>query len=122
MGGKQKVVLRVPVLDAKSKSRALQTVVRVPGLSSVSVEGADKNLVVVIGEGIDSVGLTKSLRKKLGDAELVTVAPVEEKKPDDKEKKPDNKEIPPWSYGPGRVIYVLEPFPHPCNPDPCSIL
>lgn len=98
-------------------------------LSSVSVEGEDKNLVVVIGEGIDSVGMTKSLRKKLGDAELVTVAPVEEKKkpepekqPDDKDKKPDNKEIAPWFYGPGPVIHVVESFPHTYNPDPCPIM
>lgn len=96
----------------------------------MSVEGEDKNLVVVIGEGIDSVGLTKSLRKKLGDAELVTVAPVEEKKqpepekkkPDDKDKKPDNKEIDPWLYGPGPVIYVQVPVPHTYNPDPCPIM
>lgn len=86
-------------------------------------------MVVVIGEGIDSVGLTQSLRKKLGGAELVTVAPVEEKKkpepekpPADKDKEPHNMEIPPWWYGPGHVILVPEPFPQTYNPDPCPIM
>lgn len=84
-------------------------------------------MVVVIGEGIDSVDLTQCLRKKVGDAELVTVGPVEEKKqPDNKDNKDgkDDKK-PSWPWGPGCVIYVPEPFPPPppvYNPDPCSIM
>lgn len=91
-------------------------------------------MVVVIGEGIDSVNLTNCLRKKVGDAELVTVGPVEEKKQpdnkDNKDGKDDKKpsmvvESVPWPCGPGYVICVPEPFPPPppvCNPDTCSIM
>ena len=53
-------------------------------MSNVSVE-ADKDQIVVIGVGIDSVCLAKSLRKKLGYAQIVSVEDV--KKPE--EKKPE---------------------------------
>ncbi|XXG66938.1 hypothetical protein AAC387_Pa06g0397 [Persea americana] len=57
------VVVRVQCCD-KGRSIALQTVAGVPGLSSVSLEGAEKDHVVVTGEGIDSYGLIKSSKKK----------------------------------------------------------
>ncbi|KAG5545858.1 hypothetical protein RHGRI_018124 [Rhododendron griersonianum] len=46
-------------------------------VESVAFAGQDKNHVVVIGDGIDSVELTVLLRKKVGSSELVSVGPVE---------------------------------------------
>ena len=49
------------------------------GVISVAVEGADKDQLVVIGEGVDSANLTCSLRKKLCYATLLGVEEVKEK-------------------------------------------
>ncbi|KAK8914326.1 hypothetical protein KSP39_PZI023937 [Platanthera zijinensis] len=75
---KKKVVLKLSnVGDAKNRSKAMQCAVGLNGIESVSMDG-DK--ITVVGEGIDSVQLTKLLRKKMGYADLMTVASVEEKK------------------------------------------
>eukprot|EP00268_Persea_americana_P060485 TRINITY_DN7541_c0_g2_i2.p1 TRINITY_DN7541_c0_g2~~TRINITY_DN7541_c0_g2_i2.p1 ORF type:complete len:139 (-),score=6.26 TRINITY_DN7541_c0_g2_i2:213-629(-) len=82
MGGKQKMVVSVPCFCCeKCRYKALQTVAGVPGLSSVSLEGAKKDRLVVTGEEIDICRLIKSLEKKVGCVELLTVGPVEDKKP-----------------------------------------
>lgn len=46
------------------------------GVSSVAIGGDDKNILVVIGNEVDAVTLTKSLIKKLGSATLVRVVPL----------------------------------------------
>lgn len=49
------------------------------GVISVSLQGKYKDMVVVIGDGVDSVCLAKRLGKKLGHAILETVEEMEEK-------------------------------------------
>lgn len=73
---------------------------------SVSIEGDEKDRVVVIGDGVDSAGLTHCLRKKVGYATLLSVEEVKpkvddkqiegekEKKIEEEKKKP---EADPWS-------------------------
>ncbi|KAH0448896.1 hypothetical protein IEQ34_022696 [Dendrobium chrysotoxum] len=73
----QKVVLKLSMEDAKKRSKAMQCAVGMHGVLSVSHEG-DK--MTVVGEGIDSVALTRLLRKKMGYVELEGVTAVEEKK------------------------------------------
>ncbi|XP_024966108.1 heavy metal-associated isoprenylated plant protein 12-like [Cynara cardunculus var. scolymus] len=51
------------------------------GVESAALIGSDKNQIKVTGEGIDSVKLATLLRKGVGCTELVSVGPVEEKKP-----------------------------------------
>lgn len=46
------------------------------GVSSVTIGGDDKNILIVIGNEVDAVTLTKSLIKKLGSATLVRVVPL----------------------------------------------
>lgn len=70
------------------------------GVMSVSLQGQDKDQVVVIGERVDAACLTNTLRKKVGYARLETVEevkdkPAEKKKEDDK-KKEDKKDPPPF--------------------------
>nr|XP_011461590.1 PREDICTED: uncharacterized protein LOC105350640 isoform X1 [Fragaria vesca subsp. vesca] len=79
---KQKIVMEVRFSSEKRKT--------LQGVSNVSVE-ADKDQIVVIGVGIDSVCLAKSLRKKLKYAVIVS---VEEVKPKEEEKKPEVETIP----------------------------
>ena len=43
------------------------------GVTSVAIEGADRSKVVVIGDGVDSANLAKSLRKKFCCANIETV-------------------------------------------------
>ena len=45
-------------------------------INFVGLEGNEKDKVVVIGDGVDAVTLTKSLRKKLGVADIISVADV----------------------------------------------
>lgn len=57
------------------------------GVTSVAIEGDDNSLVVVIGDEVDSVCLTQSLRKKVGYATIVSVAQLKES---DEKKDEDN--------------------------------
>ncbi|XP_004296129.1 PREDICTED: uncharacterized protein LOC101294055 [Fragaria vesca subsp. vesca] len=86
---KQKIVIKVQFSSEKRKTEAFKVAAGFRGVSNVSVE-ADKDQVVVIGVGIDSVCLAKSLRKKLSYAVIVSVEEV--KKPE--EKKPEVQTIP----------------------------
>ncbi|KAG6533852.1 heavy metal-associated isoprenylated plant protein 47-like [Zingiber officinale] len=79
----QKMVLRLSMADDKRRAKALRTAVSMRGVVSVKLEG-DK--IVVVGDGVDSVDLTKLMRKKMCSyVELLSVA--EEKKEEKKEEK-----------------------------------
>ncbi|KAL3508943.1 hypothetical protein ACH5RR_028345 [Cinchona calisaya] len=86
---KQKVVIKLSMHDQKSRKKALKTVAGHTGVESTALQGQEKNQIEVVGEGIDAVVLTTLLRKNLGYAEIVSVSPVGQKKPD--EKKGDDK-------------------------------
>ncbi|KAL6203652.1 hypothetical protein ACLB2K_027352 [Fragaria x ananassa] len=86
---KQKIVIKVQFSSEKRKTEAFKVAAGFRGVSNVSVE-ADKDQVVVIGVGIDSVCLAKSLRKKLSYAVIVSVEEVKEPE----EKKPKVQTIP----------------------------
>lgn len=45
----------------------------------MGLEGEGKEKVVVIGDGVDAVELTKCLRKKIGQTDIISVGVVEEK-------------------------------------------
>ncbi|PRQ35001.1 heavy metal-associated isoprenylated plant protein 47-like [Rosa rugosa] len=87
---KQKIVMKVQFSSEKRRTDAFKIAAGTKGVSDVSIE-AGKDQVVVIGDGVDSVCLTQSLRKKLRYVEIVSVEEV--KKPDEK-KKPEVESIP----------------------------
>ncbi|KAL2316615.1 hypothetical protein Fmac_030491 [Flemingia macrophylla] len=95
---KQKVVIKVQMDCEKCRSKALKIAAVAKGVSSVSLEGDDKDKVAVTGDGVDSFCLTKALRKKFGHANIVSIEEVKGK--DKKDKKGDEtKIIPiPWNY------------------------
>ncbi|XP_042374563.1 heavy metal-associated isoprenylated plant protein 14-like [Zingiber officinale] len=76
--------MRLPMEDAKRRSKALRTAVGLPGVVSVSL---DKDRLTVVGEGIDSVALTVVLRKKMGPVELLSVG---DERKDDKIRQPSS--------------------------------
>ncbi|XP_020422558.1 uncharacterized protein LOC18773741 isoform X1 [Prunus persica] len=86
---KQKILVKVPMHCDKCRTKALKIAAAAhAGVSKVSIEGADKDHIEVIGDGVDSVCLTRLLRKKLRSATIVKVEEVKEAKADTKEEKP----------------------------------
>ncbi|XP_024967805.1 heavy metal-associated isoprenylated plant protein 47-like isoform X2 [Cynara cardunculus var. scolymus] len=94
---KQKIVVKVTMNSEKKSRKALKIAVSLCGVESASFVGSDKDQIAVTGEGIDSVELTTLLRKGVGYTELVSVGPVEEKKPEVKETKA-TVEVHPYQY------------------------
>lgn len=94
------------------------------GIISAEIDGEK---IVVVGDGIDSVTLVVMLRKKMGYAELDSVAAVEEKKEGKKDEKKDEKKdggsmtLQPvvWPYGPPQPFVVEERSGYN---DPCRIM
>ncbi|KAJ4702465.1 Heavy metal transport/detoxification protein [Melia azedarach] len=71
---KQKIVMKVQMNCQKCRTQALMLAASACGVNSVGFEGPEKDKVVVIGDGVDSVKLVTCLRKKVGCTELLTVA------------------------------------------------
>lgn len=90
---------------------------------SVAIEGAEKDKVVVVGDGVDSAALTECLRKKVGYATLESVEEVKAKA--DTEKKKDTKPAPaptPWaSCCQNPPIFIARMDDYPDQPN-CSIM
>ncbi|CAH9148412.1 unnamed protein product [Cuscuta epithymum] len=76
--GKQKAVIRISMKDEKARSSAFKIAVRQPGVVAASIQ-QEKGQIEVVGE-FDAVVLVTELRKKLGQADILTLAEVVEKK------------------------------------------
>nr|DAD43095.1 TPA_asm: hypothetical protein HUJ06_001325 [Nelumbo nucifera] len=70
---KQKIVLKVEMSCQKCQTKALRVAAGACGVESVKLDGKEKDMVVVTGDGMDPVALTSTLRKKVGQTELVTL-------------------------------------------------
>ncbi|XP_068644026.1 heavy metal-associated isoprenylated plant protein 46-like [Aristolochia californica] len=125
---KQKMVIRAQMTDTKERSKAMKIAVGVPGVISVGIEGKDKDQMVVIGEEVDVVGLTRLVRKKMCFAELVSVSVIEEKK--EEKKVASTAEIvalpAPWTYPanwshPANIQLSVSDYPAKYD-DTCSIM
>ncbi|KAJ8532237.1 hypothetical protein K7X08_012160 [Anisodus acutangulus] len=84
----------VPCLfqEATCKDKVMKIAATLPGVETLSIE-AEKNLLTVIGEGIDTVKLVNELRKKVGFANIVNQGPeTEDSKKKEVEKPADKKE------------------------------
>ncbi|WCJ30272.1 Disease resistance protein Pik-1 [Euphorbia peplus] len=75
---KKKIVIEVFLNDNASRSRALKLVVGVSGVVSAGLGGKGKNQVEIVGDGVDTVQLATSLRKKFGHAEILSISDVVE--------------------------------------------
>lgn len=89
-------------------------------MSSVGITGDSKDMLEVVGNGVDPVCLVGCLRKKYAHAHIVKVEEVKD------DKKKDKKEDPPpyWYHG----YYHHHPYPPPmvvCDEPattPCAIM
>lgn len=97
------------------------------GVESAAVAGEEKDQVEVIGNGIDSVKLTRRLRKKMGHAELLSVGAADSEQPSPPAVV---EEEPPAPVCMGVVATPYYGFPHyhhyevtePTCYNPCAIL
>ncbi|XP_050206657.1 disease resistance protein Pik-1-like [Mercurialis annua] len=131
---KQKMVIKVDMHGHKSRSKALQIVVGIYGVTSASLGEKDKSQLEVIGEGVDAVKLTRSLRKRLGKwphctcllprnkayAELISVSEVKEEKKE--EKKEAAQPLISSIGGYGMPQFVCQEVVRDHDPYPCSIM
>ncbi|KMZ63128.1 hypothetical protein ZOSMA_425G00020 [Zostera marina] len=76
---KQKIVIKVPAHCDRCRKKAMELAAK-EGVESVTLQGKDKDEVVVVGEDVDSACLTTRLRKKLGYANILTIEEVDEEK------------------------------------------
>ncbi|KAK3444594.1 hypothetical protein EUGRSUZ_A00963 [Eucalyptus grandis] len=67
-----------------NRSEALKIAATVPGFSSLSLKGTDRDVIEVTGDEFDAVELTENLRKNVGHAKLEAVEEVKEKKEEQK--------------------------------------
>ncbi|KAL5711210.1 hypothetical protein ACHQM5_021691 [Ranunculus cassubicifolius] len=102
---KQKIVIRVSMNDAKSRTKAMKIVVSASGVVSAAIEGDSKNQIALTGEGIDSTTLTLELRKKVGFTEIVSIGKVKDKKEEEKKKDCD-KVCNPYCYGTPQIYFA----------------
>ncbi|KAF8407683.1 hypothetical protein HHK36_006818 [Tetracentron sinense] len=104
--------MKVQIKCDKCRSKAMKIAAEAYGVSSVAIEGEDKDQVVVIGDGVDSVCLILLLRKKVGYASLISVAEVKENK-EQKDETTVKKKVAkgptpcPSSYYPHPQIYEM---------------
>uniref|UniRef100_A0ACD5UCD3 Uncharacterized protein n=1 Tax=Avena sativa TaxID=4498 RepID=A0ACD5UCD3_AVESA len=68
---RKEVIIRMQPGSEKHHKRALKVAADVRGVESITVAGRDRNLLLVIGDGVDESALTKKLRKEVGEAEIV---------------------------------------------------
>ncbi|KAK6785302.1 hypothetical protein RDI58_018757 [Solanum bulbocastanum] len=77
---RQKVVIKLYINgnDQKSRTKAFKIAVSQPGVISAVMQGGgiENYNLEVVGDYIDAVILTNCLKKKLGQAQLVSVGPV----------------------------------------------
>ncbi|KAF8015295.1 hypothetical protein BT93_H0947 [Corymbia citriodora subsp. variegata] len=71
------MIIRVPMISDKCRSRALRIVARAQGtIISVSIGGLNEDELVVMGEGVDPATLVRSLRKKFRQAIILSVQQI----------------------------------------------
>ncbi|KAB1208415.1 hypothetical protein CJ030_MR7G001384 [Morella rubra] len=115
----------------KFRNQAMKSAVSKYGVISVAIEGPDNDQLVVIGEGVDAVNLTRSLQKKLRCATLLRVEELEEPvepavepatvEPAVPSVEQSNNPVGTFSPPPAAVYY----YQVVCDPDPyypCSIM
>ncbi|XP_058114217.1 heavy metal-associated isoprenylated plant protein 47-like [Magnolia sinica] len=91
---KRKTVIKVHMKCQKCRTKALEIAATAKGVSSVAIEGKERDQVVVVGDGVDPIKLTSLMRKKVGHADLISVQEVKPK--DEKESKIEVKDQRLW--------------------------
>lgn len=73
------MIIRVETSSEKGACcKAIKVAAGIQGVESVTLAGEDRNLLLVIGIGVDSNRITKKLRQKVGHAEVVELRTVDD--------------------------------------------
>ncbi|BAS89619.1 uncharacterized protein [Oryza sativa Japonica Group] len=67
----KEIIIRMRPDSDKCHHKALKVAAAVSGVESVTVAGRDRDLLLVIGDGVDESKLTKKLRREVGEAEIL---------------------------------------------------
>ncbi|BBG97285.1 Copper transport protein family [Prunus dulcis] len=107
---KQKITIEAPIRCDKCRSKAMKIAVAEDGVISVAFQGPNRDKMVITGDGVDAADMAKSLRKKLGYADLVSVEEITEKEAE-QEKKAENAHArpQPCSHHPQLEFYIHDP-------------
>ncbi|XP_052144631.1 uncharacterized protein LOC127763871 [Oryza glaberrima] len=74
---KKEIIIRISVKTEKCQKKAMKEAATVSGVQSVTLAGGDRNLLLVIGESVDTNKLTKKLKRKVGSGEIVELRTVD---------------------------------------------
>uniref|UniRef100_A0A0D9VHM3 HMA domain-containing protein n=1 Tax=Leersia perrieri TaxID=77586 RepID=A0A0D9VHM3_9ORYZ len=74
---KKEIIIRIAVKTEKCQKKAMKEAATVSGVQSVTLAGGERNLLLVIGDGVDTTKLTKKLKNKVGSAEIVELRTVD---------------------------------------------
>ncbi|XP_022732849.1 heavy metal-associated isoprenylated plant protein 47-like [Durio zibethinus] len=113
----QKIVIQVSMPCDKCRTKALKIAAAAHGVISVALHGAEKDKLMIVGDGVDAVCLTSSLRKKFCHASLETVEEVKDKKVEDQKKDEDKKTPIVCCPQPQLEFFTVvhDPYPSPCT-------
>ncbi|KAL4598757.1 hypothetical protein ACB092_11G079900 [Castanea dentata] len=100
----------------KARRKAMKIAVGLSGVESLALKGQNRDQIEVKGE-IDPVKLVALLRKKVGHADIVSVA--EDKKEEKEDEKKDEPKIQ-WPHGPPYALFEIRDPSYDTNV--CSIL
>ncbi|XP_059442232.1 heavy metal-associated isoprenylated plant protein 47-like [Corylus avellana] len=104
----QKIVIKVQMNSDKCRTKAMKIAATTDGVSSVAIQGSENDQLVVSGEGVDSANLTRSLRKKLCYATILSVEEVKKKADTSKETTGASASVVSFSQFPA----YYQPFPN----------
>ncbi|CAO2042616.1 unnamed protein product [Urochloa humidicola] len=68
---RKEIIIQMQTDSDKGRNKALKVAASVSGVESVTVAGSGKDLLLVIGYGVDDSELIRKLKKEVGDAEIV---------------------------------------------------
>ncbi|RCV34035.1 hypothetical protein SETIT_7G130300v2 [Setaria italica] len=74
---RKEMIIRLQTTSEKGHCKAIKVAAAISGVESVTIAGEDKNLLLVIGVGVDSNRITEKLRRKVGHAEVVELRTVD---------------------------------------------
>ncbi|XLV03298.1 hypothetical protein S245_017635 [Arachis hypogaea] len=115
----QKITIKMQLDCDKCRSKALKLASQEKGVSSVALEGDDRDQLVVTGK-VDAVCLVKVLRKKFKCVNLVSVQELKEN--DDNKRKQHNNNNCVCYYTTPSVPYCYYPVSYNSDPSPSVII
>lgn len=103
----QKIVIKLQMDCESCRNKALKTAAEVEGVTAVSIEGEEKDRVVVTGDNVDTVCLANKLKKKFRCIIILSIEEVKKPKPEEKKKEEEK---------PKPACCSVICLPPPCNP------